>query len=107
MTTLQDIQKQIAELQQKAQEMVQAQRQPIIEKMKQEIKTYGITASELGFKGTRGRKPSTTEGTTEKTPVAPKYRKGENTWTGRGRAPIWITEHEANGGKRDDLLIVK
>jgi DNA-binding protein H-NS len=107
MTTLQEIQKQITELQQKAQAMVQAQRQPIIDKMKEEIKTYGITASELGFKGKRGRKPSTSEATTEKTPVAPKYRKGENTWTGRGRAPTWITEHEASGGKRDDLLIVK
>lgn len=37
-----------------------------------------------------------------------KYRHPENpekTWTGRGRSPKWITEHEANGGSRDDFLI--
>jgi len=39
----------------------------------------------------------------------PKYRdpKSGLTWSGRGRAPGWIVEHEAQGGKRDDLLIKK
>ena len=49
--------------------------------------------------GSNGRK---------KTVIAPKYRHPENpalTWTGRGRTPKWITEYEAQGGSRDDLLI--
>jgi DNA-binding protein H-NS len=40
--------------------------------------------------------------------VPAKYRHPENpdkTWTGRGRTPKWIAEHEANGGSRDDFLI--
>lgn len=38
--------------------------------------------------------------------VAPKYRspKGE-TWTGRGRAPRWLIELEAQGKKRESFLI--
>jgi DNA-binding protein H-NS len=44
----------------------------------------------------------------KKTFVAAKYRHPENaalTWTGRGRTPKWVLEHEAQGGSRDDLLI--
>lgn len=40
--------------------------------------------------------------------VPPKYRHPENaelTWTGRGRSPKWLAEHEKNGGSRDDFLI--
>jgi DNA-binding protein H-NS len=41
-----------------------------------------------------------------KAKVAPKYRgpKGE-TWTGRGRAPRWLTALEADGKKRDSYRI--
>nr|WP_238941406.1 H-NS histone family protein [Jannaschia sp. Os4] len=37
-----------------------------------------------------------------------KYRHPENadiTWTGRGRQPAWIKDHEANGGSREDFAI--
>ena len=49
--------------------------------------------------GGNGRKRST---------AAPKYRHPENpslTWTGRGRTPKWVVDHEAQGGSRDDMLI--
>ena len=39
---------------------------------------------------------------------APKYRNpndSDQTWTGRGRIPQWMKEHEAAGGARDDTLI--
>ncbi len=42
--------------------------------------------------------------------VAPKYRSRTDkslTWTGRGRTPLWVQEHEKSGGSRDDLLIKK
>lgn len=38
----------------------------------------------------------------------PKYRNPtdpEQTWTGRGRIPLWMKELEAAGGSRDDTLI--
>lgn len=40
--------------------------------------------------------------------AAPKYRHPENaslTWSGRGRTPKWIADHEANGGSREDYAI--
>ena len=38
-----------------------------------------------------------------KAPV--KYRKGENTWTGRGRKPGWINELIKKGEKLEDYLV--
>lgn len=59
---------------------------------------YGMTVAELfGFKKTRkGR------GTAK-----PKYRdpKSGKTWSGRGRAPKWIDEHEQGGGSREELAV--
>lgn len=40
--------------------------------------------------------------------AAPKYRHPENpslTWSGRGRTPKWIADHESNGGSREDYAI--
>ena len=40
--------------------------------------------------------------------VKPKYENPDNTaqtWTGRGRMPLWVQEHLNNGGEKDDLLI--
>ena len=42
--------------------------------------------------------------------VAPKYRNPANpmqTWSGRGRQPIWLRELVAQGNKADDYLIEK
>lgn len=40
--------------------------------------------------------------------VKPKYVNPNNsaqTWTGRGRMPLWVQEHLNSGGEKDDLLI--
>lgn len=37
--------------------------------------------------------------------VAIKYRHGENTWTGRGRAPRWLAAAEKQGAKRESFLV--
>lgn len=40
--------------------------------------------------------------------VAPKYRnpkEPDQTWTGRGRAPVWVREHEDKHGNRKGLEI--
>lgn len=42
--------------------------------------------------------------------VPAKYRSltdKSQTWTGRGRTPLWVQEHESAGGSRTDLLIKK
>lgn len=41
-------------------------------------------------------------------PVQPKYQNPdnpENTWTGRGRRPVWVEQCLADGKSLDDLLI--
>ena len=66
--------------------------------MRRVAQKYGLTPEEA-MTGAQTKKKGT---------VAPKYRHPEDeskTWTGRGRAPKWVTEWEANGGSRDDLLI--
>lgn len=40
-----------------------------------------------------------------KKPVAVKYKKGEQTWTGRGRQPGWIAEHINGGGSLQELAV--
>lgn len=56
----------------------------------------------LVTKACGGRSPRKTGGT-----IAIKYRDPanyENTWTGRGIAPLWLQRYEAIGRKRDEFL---
>jgi len=41
------------------------------------------------------------------TRVEPKYvdKANDKSWTGRGLTPLWIKEHEANGGSREDFAV--
>ena len=99
MDELEQIQAQIEELQKKAQEIAQSKRSHALETLKKEIKLYNFSAKDLGFtafeKNDSKKRP----------PVPIKYRKGENTWTGRGRKPRWLEEHAASGGRIEDFLV--
>lgn len=60
---------------------------------------YGITVADLG--GTAKKAAG------GKSVVAAKYRNtatGE-TWSGRGRAPVWLSDAEAAGKTREEFLI--
>lgn len=40
--------------------------------------------------------------------VPPKYRNpadAEQTWTGRGKQPVWVREHVENGGSMEEIAI--
>lgn len=53
------------------------------------------------------RKPATKK-SKKRGKVAPKYRNPENqseTWTGRGRQPIWVRQLVENGGSLVDVTI--
>ena len=42
--------------------------------------------------------------------VAPKYKNPANeleTWTGRGRQPLWVKDHILSGGSLDQVTIVR
>ena len=77
------------------------------------IRAEGYTLAEL-FPAAAGAAATTTTrapakrrtGTVRKVP--PKYRNPENpeqTWTGRGKAPLWIVALIDSGETREDLLI--
>lgn len=61
---------------------------------------HGVTLSDLA-----GRRKRTAG---KKGAVPPKFKDPAtgNTWTGRGRAPKWITQAEEEGKNREDFRIV-
>lgn len=94
MSTYAEIQAQIAELEAKAKEARAAELAGAKAKIAEIMTAYGLTLDDLrgvGVKASKARQP-----------VPAKYRNPENgdTWTGRGRAPLWLA-----GRNKDDFLI--
>jgi DNA-binding protein H-NS len=77
-------------------------RKDFVTRVKAEAASLGLELpEEFGGKTARGRgSPKPRRGT-----VAVKYRDGENTWTGRGRMPRWLTAHEAAGRSKEEFLV--
>lgn len=95
MTSLAEIQKQIADLQAQAKAIIENEKSNVIEEIKEKITQYGITASELGFKSYEiAVKPAKASGAgTSKAPSIPMYQNPESneTWHGgKGARPKWI-----------------
>ncbi len=101
--TLVQIKAEMAKLQQEADEVIKQEFDSVLAEVKEKISNYGFTAKDLGF-------VSSEENIAQKeksSKVTPKYQKGEETWSGRGRQPKWIQAHLASGGNLEDLLIQK
>jgi len=65
-------------------------------------KDHGFPLAELLEEGTNSKKKKSHK----KAP--PKYQDPEDpsrTWSGKGRKPDWVKEHEVSGGNLTDLLI--
>ncbi|MDR2506635.1 MAG: H-NS histone family protein [Candidatus Accumulibacter sp.] len=99
MSQITEIQQQIEALEAQKQKLIAQERSDIIEKIKAQIATYEIKASELGFK-TLGKIKA------KRGVVPPKYKgpKGE-LWSGRGRKPAWFQMLEAQGLSTEQYLI--
>lgn len=113
--TLEQINQQIAKLQEQAGKIADAEKAEVIGKMKVAIDHYGITAADLGLpksgkakapeangkasgKANRKAKPKA------KAPGRAKYNDDAgNTWTGVGRRPTWFLEALASGKSEADL----
>lgn len=72
--------------------------------IKEQIEKAGLSLEEvlkpmLPNKG--GKKPTASS----RKPAAVKYKQGDYTWTGKGRAPAWIVAFEDAGGKRESLRV--
>jgi DNA-binding protein H-NS len=98
MTQVNDVQAiddQIEALKAKKKALLDGQRKEALQQVKQSIRNYGFTASELGLVAASGKKR------------AAKYANPANpqqTWGG-GAQPKWVKEHLAQGGTLADLLI--
>lgn len=100
MSSYKDLQSQIVALQKKADEARQSESAAAIAEIKAKMKDYDITVADLGFKGVGKVEKRQTK------VVPPKYRdpKTEKTWTGRGKAPVWIAD-ALKAGKANNYLI--
>lgn len=68
------------------------------------IKSYDLTALDLGLAG-KGATKRTTED--KRNVVAPKYQDPDSgkTWTGRGKSPAWLSAQLLSGRDKQDFLI--
>lgn len=113
MATYIELKQQIEELQKEAEALRERERQGVIDRMKEAIPVYDITAQELGFtvrgagpgsragarKGVAKAKPAPQSGAT-----TPAYADANgNTWGGRGPRPKWLKEALAGGASLEDF----
>ncbi len=77
-----------------------AERQAFIDRIRAEAEGLGLSMQDLV---TPPKPEKKTAGGREPAPV--KYRRGDDTWTGRGRLPNWLAALEATGQRRDEFLV--
>ena len=87
-------------------------RDAIIEQTKQDfIDRFRAEAAEMGMRfedlvAPALAAPAKSKGSAGKRSTAPvKFRRGDDTWTGRGRLPTWLNVAEAEGHSRDEFLV--
>lgn len=105
------LQKQLAALEKKQAAASNARKSKALAKIVQLAKDASLSASDVsaalkGGKTTRGRKAGAKKAGTG-TKVAPKYRNpanAEQTWTGRGKSPVWVAELKAAGQLETALI---
>ena len=89
-TSYQEIQKQIAELQAKAEEARRAEVAAARAQIQEIMREYGLTVADIGSVAKQSK--------VARKPVEIKYKDDAtgNTWTGRGRAPKWLDGKDKN-----------
>ena len=106
--TLSDLQEHLEAVKQAIQARKEADKAIAKKAVADKARELGFSLEELfGSKRTRAAKEAPTDG---RASVEPKYAHPENasvTWTGRGKPPKWVSEYEASGKNREDLLIQK
>jgi DNA-binding protein H-NS len=103
MTTLLEIQNQIAQLQKQAEEIKANEIAAAVQDIKAKMAAYGITIADLQSGGkVRAGKSAAKSGT----PAPVKYR-GPNgeTWSGRGLMPRWLAGQVAQGKSKESFAV--
>ncbi|OQW85845.1 MAG: hypothetical protein BWK72_20035 [Rhodoferax ferrireducens] len=103
MTSLVEIQNQIATLQKQAEEIKSAELAATMADILAKMDAFGITVEDLDRAKGRGRKPAVTK---SNSPAPVKFR-GPNgeTWTGRGLMPRWLAAKVAEGQNRESFAV--
>ncbi len=114
--TYADVVKQIESLSREAEKLKRKEVEGVIDRIREAIAAYGLTASDLGLGGKRGPRP----GSVRRGPKAKaagkragaagarpaKFRdENGNTWGGRGPRPQWLRDALANGKKLEDFSV--
>jgi DNA-binding protein H-NS len=108
------LQKDIEKLQKQAKALQSKRRRPVLAGIVRTMKEYDITPEEIAAvfgknasKTTIVRAPKASKAAGTKKPVPAKYRHPDTgaTWTGRGKAPLWVVEAEKSGKARSEFLI--
>jgi len=103
------IEKEISKLKKKAEALQMRRRKPVLASIVKNMRDYAITPEEIA--AAFGKAPAKVRAGgakgAKKMAVAPKYRHPQTgaTWTGRGKAPRWLTDAEAAGTPRQSFLI--
>ena len=104
MTTLESMQAKIKKLEQQAEALIAKQSSGVIEKIRELMAKHGLTVADIdGHAG--GKQPgakASAQAVSKGSAAAVKYRdpKSGATWSGHGRAPMWI----ASAKNRDKFL---
>lgn len=105
------LEKEMAKIEKQLESLRAKQRKPVIASIVAKMHEYGISPDDLAaaFNSKSATRAATRKTTAPKRVVPPKYRHPETgaTWTGRGKAPRWVSDAEAAGISRDTFLIDK
>jgi DNA-binding protein H-NS len=108
-----EIQQQIEVLKQKAEAVRRKEVTDVIARIKEAIKHYGLTASDLGLAGAKAKPAAKPVGRraakktkAAKAPAEAKFRdEAGNTWGGRGKRPQWLRDALAAGKTLADFAV--
>ncbi|WP_082853226.1 H-NS histone family protein [Bordetella ansorpii] len=116
---LKTLEAQIRKLEREREKLRQRRRKPVIAAIIKSMQEYDVTPQELqdalaSVRPRRGgraqlRKSADAPGAKPRASVPAKYRHPDTgaSWSGRGKAPRWLAEAEAQGKARDEFLIAQ
>lgn len=108
---LAQIEAQIKKLQDEAAALRAKEVAGVVDRIKEAIQHYGLTPEQLFGASHQKRKPASVPvAVSQKVraksgKVKIKYRDGDNTWTGRGNKPRWLTARLGEGRKIEEFLV--
>jgi DNA-binding protein H-NS len=119
-TSIKALENKINQLKAKKEALQTRERKPAIARIVAEMREFGISPNEISTAFNGGRqtlKPKTAKsnlvkekpakGVKTKNPVEAKYRNADTgeSWSGRGKAPRWLTAAEDSGQSRESFKI--